>query len=186
MLARGILRPALARAELGRAFSCSAQWQQAAGSTSGRELSWPDFFALRKTERRINTGSSVLTAFLTANCAWAYISTVQIDVTQMLFGFDPMVVLVGALFASSGLGYLCGPLMGSAFFRVKHRGQLEGYNHKNRVFLEHIKKNRVDASSQSFSNPLPDYYGEKIGSLQEYRQWLRDCQSHRRKAKEFL
>lgn len=45
---------------------------------------------------------------------------------------------------------------------------------KEREFHRHIKKNRVDPTLQSTSNPVPDFYGEKIGSIKEYRQWLRD------------
>jgi hypothetical protein len=29
---------------------------------------------------------------------------------------------------------------------------------------------------------VPDYYGEKIGSMKGYRQWLRDQATYRRKA----
>ena len=32
-------------------------------------------------------------------------------------------------------------------------------------------KNRVDPSRQSVSNPVPDYYCEKVGNLKQYRQW---------------
>jgi len=63
---------------------------------------------------------------------------------------------------------------------------------KDRQFHQHIKRNRVDPSLQSTTNPVPDFYGtcfssglghyivltcfagEKIGSMKEYRQWLRD------------
>ncbi|CCC68905.1 hypothetical protein NCAS_0B08210 [Naumovozyma castellii] len=149
-------------------------------------LTWSDFFKLRKQQRRINVGSSAVTALLGCNISWAYLSTMEIDPTQMIFGFDPLVVVSAGLIASGALGYLFGPLIGSQVFRVSHRKSLGEFNLKNKEFLKHIIGNRVDASSQSFSNPVPDYYGEKIGSLKEYRQWLRDCHAYARKAKEFL
>lgn len=150
------------------------------------KLTWFDFFKLRKTERRINVGSSIFTALMGCNISWGYLSNMQIDPTQMIFGFDPIVVISGALIASGALGYLFGPLIGSQIFKVSHSKHLVDYNDKNKDFLQHIIQNRVDASSQSFSNPVPDYYGEKIGSIKEYRQWLRDCHKYARKAKEFL
>lgn len=150
------------------------------------KLTWFDFFKLRKTERRINVGSSIFTALVGCNISWGYLSNMQIDPTQMIFGFDPIVVISGALIASGALGYLFGPLIGSQMFKVSHSKQIPDYNDKNKEFLQHIIQNRVDASSQSFSNPVPDYYGEKIGSMKEYRQWLRDCHKYARKAKEFL
>ena len=45
---------------------------------------------------------------------------------------------------------------------------------KEREFFGRIKRYRVDPSSSSISNPVPDYYGEKIGSVRDYRRWLKD------------
>ena len=149
-------------------------------------LTWKAFFNLRKQQRRINVVSSGFTALLGCNLSWAYLSNMEIDPTQMILGFDPLVVVSAGLMASGALGYLFGPLIGTQVFNLKNNKTLNDFSTKNKEFLEHIIKNRVDASSQSFSNPVPDYYGEKIGSMKEYRQWLRDCHSYARKAKEFL
>jgi hypothetical protein len=54
---------------------------------------------------------------------------------------------------------------------------------KERLFFQHIKRRRADPSRQSVQNPTPDYYAEKVGSIKDYRQWLRDqavCECHRR------
>ncbi|KAM3161599.1 Presequence translocated-associated motor subunit PAM17, mitochondrial [Lachancea thermotolerans] len=149
-------------------------------------FTWTDFFQLRKQERRINLGSSIVTAFLSTNASWAYLSTMQIDPMQTIMGFDPLVVVSAALMASGAFGYLLGPIFGTTVFKMKQKTNLANYNKKTKDFLRHVITNRVDSSSQSFSNPVPDYYGEKIGSVAEYRQWLRDCHAFRRKAKEFL
>jgi import inner membrane translocase subunit TIM23 len=45
---------------------------------------------------------------------------------------------------------------------------------KEREFYDRIKKHRVDPTSSSMANPVPDYYGEKIGSVADYRRWLKD------------
>lgn len=162
----------------------SATSTQSNGADNG--LTWTEFFQLRKQQRRFNVGSSVFTAFLGCNASWAYLSTMEIDPTQTILGFDPLLVISTGIVSSGVLGYLFGPLIGSQIFKVSNRRKLSGYEVKNKEFLKRIIENRVDASSQSFSNPVPDYYGEKIGSLGEYRQWLRDCHAYRRKAKEFL
>ncbi|SCU87575.1 LADA_0E04830g1_1 [Lachancea dasiensis] len=149
-------------------------------------FTWTDFFQLRKQERRINLGSSVVTALLTSNASWAYLSTMEIDPMQTIMGFDPLVVVSAGLLASGAFGYLLGPIFGTTVFKMRQKSNLADYNKKTKDFLRHVIDNRVDSSSQSFSNPVPDYYGEKIGSVSEYRQWLRDCHAFRRKAKEFL
>lgn len=154
--------------------------------SNNEPFTWENFFQLRKQENRINLGSSIFTAFLGTNISWIHLSTMEIDPTQMIFGFDPLLVISAGLMACGGVGYLLGPLVGSWIFKIKNKGHLHNYNIKNKDFLRHIIANRVNPSSQSFSNPVPDYYGEKIDSLRKYKQWLRDCYSYRRKAKEFI
>ena len=56
---------------------------------------------------------------------------------------------------------------------------------KEKDFYQHIKRHRVDPSSQSVSNPVPDYYGEKIDSLKAYRQWLKDQRAFTRKRQSY-
>ena len=169
-----------------RPLSTKAESSATKAASSEKGLTWTKFFQLKRRQRKINIVSSVFTAILGCNISWSYLSTMQIDPTQMIFGFDPLVVISAGLVASGTLGYLCGPLFGSQVFKIANSKYLSEFNAKNKDFLRHIKKNRVDASSQSFTNPVPDYYGEKIGSIKAYRQWLRDCHSYARKAKEFL
>lgn len=57
---------------------------------------------------------------------------------------------------------------------------------KDRNFYERIKRHRVDPSSQSYSNPVPDYYGEKIGSVKEFRNWMKDQRAYNKKRQNFL
>lgn len=146
---------------------------------SKKTLNWVDFFKIKKQERRINVISGILTGFLTSNVAFAYAANVEIDPTQMIFGVDPSMVIVGGCITAGFFGYLIGPAFGRPFFKLKNSAVLASYNNKTKVFLDHVKKNRVDASTQSLNNPPPDYYGEKIGSLKEYKTWLRDSNAYR-------
>ena len=52
---------------------------------------------------------------------------------------------------------------------------------KEKEFYERIKKFRVDPTSSSMQNPVPDYYGEKITSVKDYRRWLKDQRAFRKK-----
>lgn len=151
-----------------------------------KSFKWDEFLSLRKQERRLNMYVSIGTAGLGALAGWGYISQVELDSSLTLFGFDPLLVASVTLLATGSLGYLAGPVLGSAIFKAKNKSILQLYQEKNSIFLKHIIKNRVDASRQSFSNPVPDFYGEKITSLKQYRQWLRDCNAYRRKSSDFL
>ena len=59
-----------------------------------------------------------------------------------------------------GVGALIGPTIGSAVWRLRHRHRLAVIDEMDREFFKRIAKNRVDASLQSPTNPVPDYYGE--------------------------
>lgn len=52
---------------------------------------------------------------------------------------------------------------------------------KEKAFYGHIKRYRADPTSSSVNNPVPDYYGEKIGSVADYRRWLKDQRAFNRK-----
>lgn len=63
---------------------------------------------------------------------------------------------------------------------------LDTYIQKDKDFYRRIKQYRVDPSSQSYSNPVPDYYGEKIGSVVEFRNWMKDQRAYNKKRQNFL
>lgn len=182
------VRSSVHRQVLARPFSTATRLLQSTATAGAAQpgLNWSDFFALRRQQRRINIASSVATALVGSGVSWSYLSNVEIDPTQMIFGFDPFMIFFAGFIGVTGLGYMLGPLLGSAVFRVANTSKVSQYQIKNKEFLEKVFRNRVDPSSQSFSNPVPDYYGEKIEGLKSYKQWLRDCHAYKRKAKEFL
>ncbi|KAH3676379.1 hypothetical protein WICMUC_002010 [Wickerhamomyces mucosus] len=151
-----------------------------------QQLNWVEFFKLRKQQRNINIGSSIATALIGSSISWSYISQIEIDPTQLIFGFDPFMIYFAGFITTSGVGYLFGPLLGNLIFNLTKSKNLNSFKQKQKLFLEKVKQNRVDPSSQSFNNPVPDYYGEKIQSLKDYKQWLRDNYAYKRKSQEFL
>lgn len=155
-------------------------------NSSNNSMNWMEFFKLRKQNKRINVFSSSLTAFGGAFATLTYLGNVEVDVEKPIMGLDPFMVLGGLVIVGGLAGYAVGPFLGTEFFNLKNRSILAQFRAKDLLFLQRIKRNRVDPSSQSFSNPVPDYYGERIYSLENYKQWLRDCNAFRRKSKEFL
>lgn len=149
-------------------------------------LNWVEYFALKKQNNRVNVASSVVTGVIGGVVTLNLLGNMEIDIEKPIMGFDPILVMGGTVVLGGGFGYLLGPFLGTALFNVFNKSKLHGFKAKDQVFLQKVKAKRVDPSSQSFSNPVPDYYGERIYSLNNYKQWLRDCNGFRRKAKEFL
>lgn len=149
-------------------------------------MNWAEFFKLRKESKRINVAASSLTSLGGAFATLAYLGNIEFDVEQPIYGLDPLMVLGGFLILGGVAGYLAGPLIGVRIFNIKNSGKLAQFKAKDSLFLQRVKRNRVDPLSQSFLNPVPDYYGERIYSLESYKQWLRDCNAFRRKTQEFL
>jgi len=110
-----------------------------------------------------------------------YFGTLETDPTKPIMGIDPFFFYGFCTVGCVGVGALIGPTIGSAVWRIRHRHRLSVIDEMDREFFKRIAKNRVDASLQSPTNPVPDYYGEKIGSLHQYRHWMRDQAKYKRK-----
>ncbi|KAI9894401.1 MAG: TIM23 complex component [Vezdaea aestivalis] len=98
-----------------------------------------------------------------------------------LMTLDPMILGLITL-GGGALGWVVGPMVGSPLFGMLNRSSRDEMVKKDKALYERIKKYRVNPSAQSAFNPVPDYYGEKIGSLSKYRQWLKDQRVYNKKA----
>lgn len=180
MFSLGVQSRLMTRRSLFRSFRFNST------TTAPSKLTWVDYFQMKKQNTRINTIAGIFTGFGGAFITLSYLGNIEIDVEKPIMGFDPLMIMGGAVVLGGLVGYLVGPFIGSFVFRMKNRANLKQFELRNSEFLIRLRANRPDPSSQSFSNPIPDYYGEKIYSLKDYKQWLRDCNAFRRKAKEFL
>ncbi|KAH0611462.1 uncharacterized protein H6S33_010727 [Morchella sextelata] len=164
----------------------SATATSAISTPTRPHLDWDSFLRLRKVRRRYNLVSSIFSSLLGTSAGVGYLANKEIDPTQMIMGMDPLIMFGLATISCGAAGWLAGPVLGSSAFGIMNKKNLAAIEEREKEFLQHIKKNRVDPSFQSFSNPVPDYYGEKIGSLKQYRQWLRDQRAYNQKSKSFL
>ncbi|TEB39623.1 presequence translocated-associated motor subunit PAM17 [Coprinellus micaceus] len=144
-------------------------------------LTWPEYLNVRRSRHRWQAISTFPGGIAGLAGGIAYFGSLQTDPMKLIFGFDPFLVYGFLTAGCLGFGALLGPTVGGALWRFTHRHQAHLIDEKDRVFLQHIAKNRVDASLQSATSPVPDYYGERVGSLGEYRQWLRDQSKYRKK-----
>lgn len=94
-----------------------------------------------------------------------------------------MAFYMACVLSSAIGGFLLSPILGRVAFNAMYgRKYGSALQDKESEFFHRISRNRVDPRYQSVSNPVPDYYGEKIGSLKDYRQWLRDQRAYEKKA----
>ncbi|KAH6894962.1 presequence translocated-associated motor subunit PAM17 [Coprinopsis sp. MPI-PUGE-AT-0042] len=144
-------------------------------------MTWPEYLAIRRSRKRWETTATVPGGLLGFTAGIGYFGSLETDPLKPIMGLDPFMAYGMFTVACLGVGAIAGPSIGGALWRMRHRHQLAAVDEKDKEFLHHIAKNRVDASLQSPTAPVPDYYGERIGSLHQYRQWLRDQNKYRRK-----
>jgi import inner membrane translocase subunit TIM23 len=69
---------------------------------------------------------------------------------------DPFITLGLTTFACGGIGWLVGPILGTAVFNWRiGKTRRESMDIKEREFYNRVKKYRVDPSGASASNPIP-------------------------------
>ncbi|KAJ2720318.1 TIM23 complex component [Coemansia sp. D1744] len=145
------------------------------------ELDWEEFFQLRKQRRLWERVGALPCAMLGLSGGAALFATLPVDPQQMFMGLDPMLLFGGSSLFCGALGFAIGPSVGRKCYRIMSTQTAKMLDHKEAEFFKHIKANRSDPSLSSASNPLPDFYGEKINSLHSYRKWLRKQREHERK-----
>jgi len=145
-------------------------------------LPWSEYLAIRRAKRKWEMALTIPCVLAGLAGGAAYFGSMELDATKPIMGIDPLLFFGGATLGCMGAGYLVGPIIGSTLWRVTHRRTMVLIEARDREFHQHIVKNRVDPRAQSATNPVPDFYGEKIGSLHQYKQWLRDQARYKRKA----
>ncbi|KAH6612420.1 mitochondrial import protein Pam17-domain-containing protein [Boeremia exigua] len=167
---RALARPAVRNA------STSPAAPSASSAPASAALTWNDFFALRRTRRRIGQACSGASAIGVTYYGLTFMINNGYDavLSEQLGGFDPMMLMGLSTLGMLAAGWLIGPIPGNQVFNLAYRGVLTEFTRKDSAFFNRIKRHRVDPSVSSLANPPPDYYGEKIGSVAGYRRWLKD------------
>lgn len=147
-------------------------------------LTWDAFFALRTLRRRISLSCSIAAGLATILVTTPLMAAAELETTiARTTGIDPMFGIGIAVLAAGGLGTLIfGPLLSGGIFRLWKGRYVSVMKDMENVFLgRHVRRFRADPSSSSLQSPIPDYYGEKVGSVAGYRRWLRDQRAFTRK-----
>ncbi|KZV96219.1 mitochondrial import protein Pam17 [Exidia glandulosa HHB12029] len=151
-------------------------------SAEAQSLTWPDFFRARKARRRFELFTTIPATLIAGIGGGTYFFSLEGDSNKPIMGIDPLYVYAIAGVGCTGLGYLLGPSIGSSMWRFMHRARLQVLDARERELHRRIVKYRVPPELTPANNPrLPDFYGEKIESLQGYRKWLREQSRYKQK-----
>lgn len=135
---------------------------------------WNDFFVSRKRLRwmqRLLGGLPTSFAFLTAESA--ALAMPVFNPTAPIFGLDPMLVIgAGTLFGTTA-AFICG---GSAF-RFWHRWWWPAWHGRftemESDFARRVCRYRANVPPNPTQLTGTDFYGERVGSVADYRRWIR-------------
>ncbi|KAG0234933.1 hypothetical protein BGW42_006032 [Actinomortierella wolfii] len=164
----------------------AAQETKAAASVSEQQaMDWNTYFAFRRTRRNYERAFMAPCALVGLGSAGYYFAQKEFDPTP-IFGMEQVVVYGFATVLAGVVGLGLGPVVGNAVFRTVNSKARPVMDVMDKEFYKHIVKNRADPSANSVRNPVPDYYGEKIKSVSEYRAWLRKQREYRRKSQFFV
>ncbi|KAF9942987.1 TIM23 complex component [Mortierella alpina] len=152
---------------------------------NSKYMDWNSYFLLRRTRRNYERFFMVPCALLGLGSAGYYFANKDFDPTP-IFGMDQVLVYGLGTIAAGIVGLAIGPVVGNMVFRTAHSKARPLVDRMDKEFHKHIVKNRADPTANSVRNPVPDYYGEKIKSVSEYRKWLRKQREYRRKATFFV
>lgn len=151
---------------------------------ASNKLTWDAFFALRTLRRRISLTCSIAAGLATILVTTPLMAAAELETTiARTTGIDPMIGIGIAVLGAGGLGTLIfGPLLSGGIFRLWKGRYVRVMKDMENVFLgRHVRRFRADPASSSLQSPIPDYYGEKVGSVAGYRRWLRDQRAFTRK-----
>ena len=71
---------------------------------------------------------------------------------------DPFITLGLITFTCGGIGWLTGPIVGTAAFNLRNRKFKAQMDEKEKEFYRRIKRFRVDPSASSMANPVPGMF----------------------------
>lgn len=101
---------------------------------------------------------------------------------QPILGMDPIVLAAVCGVGSGAVGFILGGAIFNATWKLLARNKARQLQERDEDFLQRIQKHRFSA----FNRYEDDYYGDKVVTLSDYRQWIRLQQKKRENAAKFV
>ncbi|KAJ3041041.1 TIM23 complex component [Rhizophlyctis rosea] len=158
------------------------QCARLASTTSpAQKVTWQQYFELRKSRKNWERAGGVIGGvggFLGG--AYYFGAVADFDPTQQVLGMqDPtFLYILGAIAVAGGASAGGILLSGQAWRLLKSREVTQALDRYDKEFFHRIQRHRPKEIAAASPIPgqqggMPDYYGEKIYSVADYRSWLR-------------
>ncbi|KAF9550542.1 TIM23 complex component [Mortierella hygrophila] len=151
-----------------------------------KSMDWNSYFALRGTRRLYERVFMVPSTLLGLLGGGYYFAHRDFDPTMSIFGLDQVVVYGLGAVGVGLVGSSVGSIVGNMIFRAVHANARPLLDKMDREFFNRIVLNRANPTGNPLTHPIPDFYGEKIKSVHDYRTWLRKQREYHRKAMYFV
>lgn len=147
-----------------------------------KPISWTEFFNYRKSIKNYEIAGLVIGSFIGFSAGLFYFMMVaEFDPTQQLFGLqDPTLLYFMGVFGTAAIIGFIGSQLGLIVRRItKQKSFIKSIDTKESDFYRRILKHRPKEIAAVVPIPgaqqsgMPDYYGEKIFSIKDYRDWLK-------------
>ena len=144
----------------------------------GEFTGWNDWFLFRKRISLFRRMHAMPCALLSLPINYVMMSSPWLDPSKPVLGIDPLLFIGVSLFGTATVGYLIGSSLPIGYLRFWKPHLYHEYNDRLRTFYYKVVKHRanVPADPSKFTQSV-DFYGEKISSLSDFRQWLKKHQS---------
>ncbi|KAJ3223282.1 hypothetical protein HK099_001323 [Clydaea vesicula] len=141
----------------------------------GKLLPWKEYFRLKKNVKNAERTLGIIgggTALISSSYYFGAVA--DFDPVEKVFGMiDPQVAFPIATLAIGSMGWMFGKVLGGSIWRLcQNRHVLKCIDAMDTDFYHRIQHHRPKNINTSLQI-VPDYYGEKINSVQDYRSWLK-------------
>jgi mitochondrial import inner membrane translocase subunit TIM23 len=111
----------------------------ASSAVTTQPLDWNTYLGLRKKRRYYNLGASIITGFTTFATGASLLMSQDIEqLSNMMFGLDPIFAMGIVCIGFGAAGWLIGPFAGGSIFKLSYRRvikQMELVSFKNDIFF---------------------------------------------------
>ncbi|KAI9104051.1 mitochondrial import protein Pam17-domain-containing protein [Phlyctochytrium arcticum] len=144
------------------------------------DLPWRDYFALRRSRKNWERSGGVLGGLVGfVGGSYYFVAVADFDPTQQIMGLpDPTYLYIAGALAAAAGATVGGIILGGQGWRLaKSRQTLRALDIRDKDFFHRIQHHRPKEIAAVVPIPgsqsgMPDYYGEKILSVEDYRNWL--------------